>query len=328
MRRLAVVPVLALLLLGACSNGDGDADGNDRRDVATTSTTTAPATAASLVAEVDGDAVRKTLEAIVGTRVTNEERSRARGVLADRLRAAGLQVAEEPFGTDGVNLVATTTGSASGPPIQLSAHYDTVPGSPGADDDGSGVAAVVEAARVLAGAGLSRPVQDVLFDLEERGLLGSRHRAATAGAILAGINLDMVGFTCETPGCQVEFPDIAGCLDAEGSRNVGVGIAAVVDEQSGPLLDAFLAARDAHVRGLHVGSGRLAGHGECLDDTRRSDHAPYWDAGVPVLFLTDTANFRNPNYHQPSDALPTVDLDLVTDVTRAVVATAYELAKA
>ena len=77
---------------------------------------------------------------------------------------------------------------------------------------------------------------------------------------------------------------------------------------------------------LHVGIGRLTGNGECLQDARRSDHAPYWDRGDAVVFLTDTGNFRNPNYHRPSDDVASIDFRLVTDVTRALVGAVADLA--
>ncbi|HEY5594208.1 MAG TPA: M28 family peptidase [Nitrospiria bacterium] len=61
-----------------------------------------------------------------------------------------------------------------------------------------------------------------------------------------------------------------------------------------------------------------AGHG--FPDTRRSDHSPFWDAGYPALMMTDTANFRNPAYHQSGDTLETLDLSYTVKVTKAVVA--------
>jgi aminopeptidase YwaD len=52
--------------------------------------------------------------------------------------------------------------------------------------------------------------------------------------------------------------------------------------------------------------------GRMLRDTGRSDHAPLWDAGYPAIMATDTANMRNPHYHQPSDQIETLDLDFLT----------------
>ncbi len=57
--------------------------------------------------------------------------------------------------------------------------------------------------------------------------------------------------------------------------------------------------------------------GRVLPDTRRGDHAPFWDANIPALFITDTANFRNPNYHQPSDTVDTLDVRMLQRLTKA-----------
>jgi hypothetical protein len=118
------------------------------------------------------------------------------------------------------------------------------------------------------------------------------------------------------------FPDIPDCIDVEGARDVGIGIAAVADADSVQLLDDVLIARDRHAPDLHIGTARMAGDGGCLADTRRSDHAGFWDAGIPTVFFTDTANFRNPNYHKPSDAMATIDAALITEVARVVAAAA------
>ncbi|HSG05716.1 MAG TPA: M28 family peptidase, partial [Nitrospiria bacterium] len=63
----------------------------------------------------------------------------------------------------------------------------------------------------------------------------------------------------------------------------------------------------------------VPGAGERLPDSRRSDHAPFWDAGLPALMLTDTANYRNPNYHQPGDRLETLNRVFIKQVAEAVV---------
>ena len=133
-------------------------------------------------------------------------------------------------------------------------------------------------------------------------------------------NLDMVGYACDEPGCQFVFPDVPDCMDVVGARDVGVGIAAVASGLSAPLLGDFVDAARTHVPDLEIGTAQMTGNGECLTDTRRSDHAPLWDAGIPAVFLTDTANFRNPNYHRPSDTIETIDLGLLTKVTRALTA--------
>ena len=172
------------MVLAACSSGGGGGDrGRDEtRSMPITTTTVAPKTVGGVVADVDPTRLESTLRAVVGERVTNEQRAATRATLRRELEAAGLAVTEQPFGDDGVNLFGRLGPDRPGTPLVLvSAHYDTVAGSPGADDNGSGVAAVVELGRALAGAEIQGRVLLAFFDLEERGLLGSRHFVADRG---------------------------------------------------------------------------------------------------------------------------------------------------
>jgi hypothetical protein len=66
----------------------------------------------------------------------------------------------------------------------------------------------------------------------------------------------------------------------------------------------------------------VPGRGEQLPDTRRSDHAAFWDEDYPAIMLTDTANFRNPHYHRATDTLETLNLEFIEQVTRLVTASA------
>ena len=72
----------------------------------------------------------------------------------------------------------------------------------------------------------------------------------------------------------------------------------------------------------------VPGNGELLPDTRRSDHAAFWHYGYPAVMLTDTANFRNPHYHRPTDTLDTLNLEFMEQVAAAVTAAASDLAGA
>jgi len=69
----------------------------------------------------------------------------------------------------------------------------------------------------------------------------------------------------------------------------------------------------------------VPGNGELLPDTRRSDHAAFWHYGYPAVMLTDTADFRNPHYHRPTDTLDTLDLEFMEKVAQAVTASALAL---
>jgi len=70
----------------------------------------------------------------------------------------------------------------------------------------------------------------------------------------------------------------------------------------------------------------VPGNGELFRDTRRSDHAPFWDRDYRAVMVTDTANFRSPHYHQPTDTLATLNIPFAAEVCRAVAATVLDLA--
>jgi hypothetical protein len=135
-------------------------------------------------------------------------------------------------------------------------------------------------------------------------------------------SLEMISYTCSAMGCQVPFADIPSCLDVSTpGLTTGSFIAAVGNDASLGLLWVLVAVSTQRVPSLQVETAQVAGTGGCFSDARRSDHAPYWDQGYPALMITDTANFRNPNYHSVNDTPATLDLAFATEVTQALVAT-------
>jgi Zn-dependent M28 family amino/carboxypeptidase len=279
-----------------------------------------------LVAEVSQSNLGLHIAALEGERATETQQATAAAYIRGQLESYGYEVTSDPVLTS-ENLIARISGDVH--PDQafiLGAHFDTVSDSPGADDNASGVAGLLEIARILAGLSFESSIELVGFGLEEVGLRGSRQFAGTARAagrdLIGMISLELIAFTCDTPGCQYPFRDSLPCFDVSTEGvNVGTYIAAVANSASAALLDTFTSAAATYVPSLHVESALVAGTGACFSDTRRSDHAPFWDQGYPALMLTDTANFRNPNYHQPTDRLETLDLEFAADVTRAALAT-------
>ncbi|MHC4969775.1 MAG: M28 family peptidase, partial [Planctomycetota bacterium] len=169
-------------------------------------------------------------------------------------------------------------------------------------------------------------VEFVGFALEELGLIGSSQYAQQAHAagvdVIGMISLEMIAYTCFTPGCQVAIDDIPGCLDVEPEGvNVGTFIAGVSNVASAPLLARFVEAQTTYVPSLPIVTGEVAGAGLCFPDTRRSDHAPFWDLGYRALMLSDTANLRNPYYHTPNDTSDTLDFGFARLVTQGALAT-------
>ena len=202
-------------------------------------------------------------------------------------------------------------------PILVGAHYDAVPGTPGADDNATGVAVLLELARLWHQVPGRRPLWLVAFDLEEYGLLGSRayvdYLRAQQQSVHLMLSLEMLGYTDATPESQ-QYP--AGLERLYPST--GNFIALIGNWQRIPTLMRLkrsLLAVDMPCEWLP-----MVAAGRPLPTIRRSDHAPFWDAGYDAVLVTDTADLRNPHYHQPSDTLETLDLDALTRVCMGLVA--------
>ena len=280
---------------------------------------------ADLVSQISQTNIETHIATLEGERTTTTQMATAAQYVRDRLQQFGYTVTIDPILNSG-NVIAELTGATSpGDVFLIGAHFDTVPGSPGADDNASGVAGMLEIARVLAGEQFDASIQFVGFALEESGLLGSEQLAASYAAagvnVIGMVSLEMIGYTC--PACQTPFVDVPPCIEVEPENQTdGTGIGLVANVASAELRSRFLSVSPIFVPALGIGWLEVAGNGGCFPDTRRSDHAPFWDEGFPAIMLTDTANFRNPNYHQATDVLATLDLAFATDVTRAALALA------
>jgi len=249
----------------------------------------------------------------------------AQDYVVSHWRDLGYDVLPQAFSYLGqrfVNLVATRTPDATAPRLIIGAHLDTVPGTPGADDNASGLAALLEVSRVLAAHPTTLNCEFVAFTLEEFGMLGSQHYAQTlhnAKVPLAGmLSLEMVGFT-ESQGLQRYPWFLRGRYPATGNY---LGLAA--NTRSRALLNTVARAMRT-VPNLPVETMMVPANGWVFPECRLSDHSPFWDRGYPALLVTDTSFFRNPHYHQPSDTVETLDLDFLTKVTQGLVATIEHL---
>lgn len=267
--------------------------------------------------------------------------------LLDHLRDLGFEPEVLPISTDGprfegapdawTNIVIDIPGTAEPAPggprpiLILSAHYDCVQGSPGADDDGTGVAAILEIARLVKDNPQPATIRLLLFNLEETGLVGSRDYCANilkprldAGQerLIGMVSLEMLGYFTDEPNSQGS--PLRTLPDGSPAPTVGdfiaiVGIAAH-QEFSGALAEAMAeASPDLKVH-------RADSFPIPIPDLLRSDHAPFLVLNVPAVMLTDTANFRNPNYHRASDSIATIDPERFTLVVRGVLGAALALA--
>ncbi|MBF2027039.1 MAG: M28 family peptidase [Oscillatoriales cyanobacterium C42_A2020_001] len=319
LRTWAIAIVFILLLIGC----DG-LDSSDRlppaSPIATPEASPSPTPTLTLsppatVPPVERERLAKHLQALNFERYSSQNRDRARAYLAQTLTESGWNVKTQPF-TNGANLTAQRqTPSSSAKTLLLVAHYDTVRNSPGADDNASAVVAILEIARLLATRPTTHNLAIALFDQEEAGLLGSlayTTQPANLANLMGVINLEMLGYTCNMPGCQT-FPE---GLPVTPPSDRGDFLGIVGDAEHPDLLRAFQVASDATLP--EIVTVPIPFKGLLTPDVLRSDHASFWARNIGAVMVSDTANFRNPNYHQPSDTPDTLDLDFLTGATQLV----------
>lgn len=218
--------------------------------------------------------------------------------------------------------------------LVIGAHFDAAPTAPGADDNGTGTAALLELARVLKDAPMKRTVRLIFFNLEELGFKGSaeyvrktRPRwAAGEEKVIGMVSLEMLGYFTDAPNSQRSpIPPIPGVFDPP---KVGDFIALGTTKKHAP----FLARLDAEMRRAAPGLKTVAP--DFLPDLPltppdllRSDNGPFLWAGLPAVMLTDTSNFRNPNYHSPRDTVETIDAERFTLVVTGMAGAAHAIAE-
>jgi hypothetical protein len=219
------------------------------------------------------------------------------------------------------NIVVASSAPEEGPCVLLGAHYDSVPGSPGADDNGSAVAVCLECARLVKEHDIGSTMI-VLFNREEDGLLGSRQFVAYLGsqsawAISEAHVFEMVGFCSHAAGSQRTPPGVP----VLGAPDVGDFLGLLANRHSNSIAESLLTLAATYIPQspvlalkIYLGIERYFGH------LLRSDHTPFWEAGIPAIMWTDTADFRNPNYHRASDRPETLDYDFLSAVTRLAMA--------
>lgn len=240
-------------------------------------------------------------------------------------RSYGFSVGRDEFRFQGRphwNIIALPPEEEeSGERILIGAHYDAVMDSPGADDNASGVAVMLEAARSL---GPRKGLQFAAFTLEEPQaetvgfLVGSRHFVKRMKALGQKYRmvfiLESVGYISHEPESQLLPPLVK-------APRVGDFIGVVGNKKAEDTMTRFEEAASAHVPGLKVVTHRSLLRGFLVLETRFSDHAPFWDAGYPAMMITDTAMFRNPNYHSPHDTSDTLSPDFMGQVAEALIHT-------
>ncbi len=223
----------------------------------------------------------------------------------ERLQSLGWTVSRQRVDDVADNLVATR-GAAEGPLVIVGAHIDTAYGTPGADDNASGVAALLELARDPGLAATEGELRLVVFANEEPPYfqtpeMGSRVYAeslvAAGTEVRAMMVLESIGYYSEEPGTQ-EWPlGLGMILPRKGNFLMFVG-----NPQSSRLVQRALRAYRAEAS-LPAAAATIPA---AIPGVDWSDHAEFWRIDVQALMVTDMPPNRNPHYHEPSDLPPTV----------------------
>ena len=246
---------------------------------------------------------------------------------------------------DGMNVVAIGDGGTD-EAIVVVAHHDTVRDAPGADDNGAGLAVMIELATQLAGRRFHRTVVLAAPDFEEIGLIGSRYLVRWLLAwyrVRAAIVFDPIGFMDPRPQTQLVpagidrlYPDQLARLDARD--RAGDTVVAIYRRAS-----VSVAREWARCLSATIGPERVLLLRDPLDlrligpalmavpaarHFSRSDHVNFWRAGMPAIQVSNTANFRNPHYHRPTDTPDTLDYDTLARVAAATALAVERLADA
>ena len=249
----------------------------------------------------------------------------------DRFEQNGFTVELHNYGS-GVNVIGTKPGTERpDEQVLISAHYDHIPNCAGADDNATGVAGVLEAARIMGPASFARTVVLACWDQEEQGLIGAEAYAARARQqgqnIAMMVSLEMLGFRSFEPNSQrvpfgfdLLFP--VQLAELEANQNRGDFLAVFPDTAAAGSANQM--AAHAEAIGLPVfvleitdalKSNPVAG------DVRRSDHAAFWDQDYPAILATDTSEFRYDPYHcrgGTTDVVQNLDMEFFTLNTKAI----------
>jgi hypothetical protein len=269
----------------------------------------------------------------IGSRGYNQmsELSRTIEYISKELTEYGYTVLDQPYEYRGnmyKNIYVEKAGTKEPDKILvIGAHYDTVTGTPGADDNASAVAGLLELARLLAETPLNKTVHFVAFTLEEPPLFRSKKMGSyvyakslkQAGRNVEGmICLEMIGYFTDEPGSQVfPLPFMRWFYPTTGNF-----ITLVSNIESRGFLkrvkSGFKKGSDLPVETLSTVF--------IVPGVDFSDHRNFWKHGYKALMVTDTAFYRNPQYHGIGDVPEILDYERMTEVVLGLKSAIEELA--
>jgi hypothetical protein len=257
----------------------------------------------------------------------------AAGYIERELAALGYAVASQRWrgagGEEFRNLEVTIQGrEQAGEVVIVGAHYDSNRGTPGADDNASGVAAVLELARLLKGHTSRRTIRFVAFVNEELPFFGTPDQGARryvaalkerGDDVRSMLSIETIGYYATAPRTQ-RYPTPLNWFYPDTGNFIGF----VGNLQSRPLVHESIAAFRRHTPFPAHGAAAPAS----IPGVGWSDHEAFWAVGIPAVMITDTAPFRNPYYHTRGDTPDQIDYERMTYVVDGLAAVVRELAGA
>ena len=263
--------------------------------------------------------------------VTNElSIKKTENYITNYFKNIGLQVQLQQYKYGNYDITNIITGSQenllSSKYYVIGAHYDSVPETYGADDNASGIAVLLELARYTMQEKISLPVRFVAFTAEEPPTFSTRYQGSKVfvksalenkDEILGAIILEMVGYTSN----EQAYPLV---LKWMGYPSKGNFIGIVGNRKSKKFGQSIFQSFKKNEQ-LPVETLFVPFNGRILPDTRLSDHSSFWDAGLSAVMITDTAFFRNPNYHTPKDTFDTLDYFFMAELVKSLLITLKKL---
>ncbi len=221
------------------------------------------------------------------------------------------------YGKTVSNLIAEKRGREQGI-VVIGAHYDTVPGTPGADDNASAVSGLLELARLLKETSLNKTLVFAAFANEEPPCFGSHHMGSMVYAnhlkeqgvsVEVMVSLEMIGFfrkepiqTYPLPGMQFFYPKTGNFIGVVGNF----------------FSHRYVSFFKKGIRKYSNIEARSLTAPEFFGGINLSDNYSFWRNGYRAVMVTDTSFFRNRNYHQETDTIDTLDFDQMAEVVKGL----------
>ena len=297
-----------------------------------------------VVDDVSAENIEKYLLDVLGERHPMSEEgikhlNAVRDYIEDFYKEHGLTTSRQvfDFGDDtGQNIIGKIKGSNPNEIMILSAHYDAYPGSPGAAANGSGVAAMLEAVRVLSKYSFEKTIVFVGFDMSNAQFQGANWYVFRGGVqedekVIGDINLDCVGHYYDFPNAQYVpkemfdlFPEAAKAIEANEFR--GDFAINVANEASAELSQTFQANASKFVPELKLITLTVPGNGGTNFLLTDSDHVAFWYNNNPALEIMDGGLSRDQKNNSKEDLPEHLTYEFTANITKASIATVADIA--